>query len=285
MKPPPFDYVAARSVDHAVELINGTADARVMAGGQSLMPLMNLRLASPDLVVDIGRIPELRSITVDDGTLVIGAGVTQSEAASDRRLRDGWPILAAAIDNIGHTQIRNRGTVCGSLAHNDPLAELPAVALALDATLVVAGPGGERMVRADEMFVGPFMTSLDEGELVVAARFGAQPNGSGWSVCEFAIRPGDFATVGVVTRLTIVDGIAADVRVVLFGVGPGPIRSTVVEQAVAGSTTPDLDSSTLDALDQSINPGDDAHASGATRRRLAADLVSQSIAEAWERSQ
>jgi carbon-monoxide dehydrogenase medium subunit len=284
VKPPPFDYVAARSVEHALELLNAGPDARVLAGGQSLMPLLNLRLASPELVVDIGRIPELQSITVDDGTLVIGAGVTQADAAADRRVREGWPALAAAIGHIGHAQIRNRGTVCGSLAHNDPLAELPAVAVALEATVVVASPTGERTVPAAEVFVGPFMTSLDAGELVAAVRFPTLPAGTGWSVCELATRPGDFATAGVVTRLSVVDGAVAEARVVLFGLGPGPQRATLVEEAVIGSTGPGFDDDVLARLDASLEPADDAHASSATRRELAAVLVTRSLVEAWERS-
>ena len=159
MKPPPFDYVAARSVDHAVELLNGGSDARILAGGQSLLPLLNLRLASPEVLVDIGRIPELQDVTIDDGVLVIGAGAAQADVLADPRVVEGWPLLADAIANIGHPQIRNRGTVCGSLAHNDPLAELPAVALALDAEVVVAGPDGVRTVAAAELFTGPFTTS------------------------------------------------------------------------------------------------------------------------------
>lgn len=284
MKPPPFDYVAARSVAHAVELLSGGLDARILAGGQSLMPLLNLRLASPELLVDIGRIPELQSITVDDGFLMIGAGVTQADAADDPLVGERWPILATAIGHIGHPQIRNRGTVCGSLAHNDPLAELPAVALALDAEVVAASRSGERIVAAADLFVGPFMTSLDPAELVVAVRFPPVRPTTGWSVCEFASRSGDFATAGVVTLVTIVDGVATDARVVLFGLGPGPQRSAVVEDAIRGSIEPILDDAALAQLAASIEPGDDVHASSATRRELASALVTRSIAEAWERS-
>ena len=146
MKPAPFEYVAASSVGHAVELLNDGADARILAGGQSLMPLLNLRLAAPERLVDIGRLAELASISVEGSgaatTLVVGATATQTEVATNQLVREGWPMLAEAIEHIGHVQIRNRGTVCGSLAHNDPLAELPAVALALDAEVSVAGPAG-----------------------------------------------------------------------------------------------------------------------------------------------
>lgn len=289
MKPPPFEYVAARSVEHAVQLLNDGTDARVLAGGQSLIPLLNLRMASPERLVDIGRVVELQSIEIDDGTLMIGAGITLADAAADPLVRDGWPILTAAIEHVGHAQIRNRGTVCGSLAHNDPLAELPAVALALDAEVVLVSGNGERTVPAAELFAGPFMTTIDAGELVVAARFPAMVNGSGWSVREFASRSGDFATAGVVTRLTAVDGTVADARVVLFGLGPGPQRSAVIEQALIGSADPGPGSSLLTdevlaRFDASLDPSDDVHASGAARRELAAVLVTQSVAEALERS-
>lgn len=284
MKPPPFDYVAAGTIDQAVDLLNGEADARVIAGGQSLMPLLNLRMAAPELIVDIGRIDALHSITVADDGLTIGAAVTQASAAEDPRIIENWPVLAEAIGLIGHPQIRNRGTVCGSLAHNDPLAELPAVALALDAVLTVIGPSGERRVAAAELFSGPFMTTLDAGELVTAASFARLTEGTGWSIREFATRTGDFATAGVVTMLRIADNIVRDARVVLFGLGSHAHRSAVLEAALAGATTPTLSDETLAAFDESIDPTDDAHASAAARRELAADLVTTSIAEAWERA-
>lgn len=284
MKPPPFDYVAARSVDHAVELLNGGTDARILAGGQSLLPLLNLRLASPEMLVDIGRIPELQEVTIDDGVLVVGAGAAQADVAADPRVVDGWPLLSDAIAHIGHPQIRNRGTVCGSLAHNDPLAELPAVALALDAEVVVAGADGVRTVAAPELFTGPFMTSIEAGELVVAVRFPALRAGTGCSLCEFATRPGDFATAGVATRLTVVDGVIGEARVVSFGLGPGPQRATGLEEALVGATGPALGPEALARFDASIGPSDDVHASADARRQLAATLVARSVAEAWERS-
>lgn len=197
MKPAPFTYAGARSVEHALELLGGSQDARVLAGGQSLLPLLNLRLAAPELLIDIGRIPELQTIAVGDGGLTIGAGVIQADAAADQRVQGGWPMLTAAIGHIGHPQIRNRGTVCGSLAHNDPLAELPAVAVALDATLIVRSAAGERNVPAADMFLGPFMTALEPDDLLVAVRFPPPSGTGGWSFREFATRDGDFATAGV----------------------------------------------------------------------------------------
>ncbi len=281
MKPPPFDYVAAATVDHAVELLNGDADARVIAGGQSLMPLLNLRLASPELVVDIGRIESLNTITVDGAGLTVGAAVSQAEVAGNADVVGGWPLLAEGIGLIGHPQIRNRGTLCGSLAHNDPLAELPAVAMALDASVTVAGPSGQRVVAIEDLFAGPFMTSLDPGELITSAHFPTLGPGTGWAIREFATRTGDFATAGVVTRLVVEGGVASDAVVVLFGLGPGAQRSAVVEAAINGASTPTLTEAVLAQLDASIDPNDDVHASADARRQFATLLATESVAEAW----
>ena len=284
MKPPPFDYVAARSVEHAVELLGSEADAKVIAGGQSLLPVLNMRLASPSLVVDIGRVDELASIRIDhDGSLVVGAAVTQTDALASSVVAEGWPILHTAITNIGHPQIRNRGTVCGSLAHADPAAELPAVALALDASCLVRSAVGERVVLAGEMFLGPFMTALEPEDLLVAATFPAMAADSGWAFREFAARPGDFATVGVAVRLTSRDGVVADPRVAVFGVGGAATRLATVEQAVLGATNPTVDDDVGAALDDAIDPIDDVHASAATRLELTRRLLTDAIAEAWRR--
>jgi carbon-monoxide dehydrogenase medium subunit len=284
MKPPPFDYVAARSVDHAVELLSGDVDAKVIAGGQSLLPVLNMRLAAPELVVDIGRVDQLGTITVDESdALVVGAAVTQSEALDDPTVAAGWPLLRDAISNIGHAQIRNRGTVCGSIAHNDPAAELPAAALALDATLRVRSSAGERDVPAGDMFVGPFMTALEPEDLLVATVFPPQPTGAGWAFREFAARPGDFATVGVAVRLAPGGGAVADARVAVFGVGATASRAAATEQALVGRSNPAVDTEVLAALDGEIEPSDDVHASAATRRDLLHRMVAEAVDEAWRR--
>ena len=284
VKPAPFDYVAATSVDHALALLGGGADAKVIAGGQSLLPVLNMRLAAPELVVDIGRLDELGALGVDpDGSLVVGAAVTQTEALDDPALRDGWPMLHAAIANIGHPQIRNRGTVCGSLAHNDPAAELPAVALALDVSVRVGSTAGERMVPAEELFVGPFMTSLEPHELLLAAVFPPQPAEAGWSFREFAARPGDFATVGLAVRLIRRDDAIAEARVAVFGVGGTARRATAVERALVGSVGPSVAETVHAALDAEIEPTADIHASAATRRDLTHGLLAEAVDDAWER--
>ena len=288
MKPPPFAYARPHTVGQAIDLLAGNPDARVLAGGQSLLPLLNLRLAGPDLLVDIGRVAELQAVTVGDHGLTIGAGVIQADAAADPRIRAGWPLLAAAIDHIGHPQIRNRGTVCGSLAHNDPLAELPAVAVAMDATLVARSAAGQRRIAAGEMFTGPFTTALAPAELLVAVDVPPQPPGSGWSFQEHAPRSGDFATAGVATRLTATDDgdgpVVGDARVVLIGVGPSPLRATVVEEALLGSADPAVDEGLGNRLAASLEPPDDVHGSADARRALAVELVARSVEEAWRRA-
>lgn len=284
MKPAPFDYVAARSVDHAVELLGSDADAKIIAGGQSLLPVLNMRLAAPSLVVDIGRVDELATIRIDrDGSLLVGATVTQTDALASQVVADGWPMLHTAITNIGHPQIRNRGTVCGSLAHADPAAELPAVALALDASFLVRSAAGERVIPAGEMFVGPFMTALEPEDLLVAATFPAMAADTGWAFREFAARPGDFATVGVAVRFTRRVGVVADPRVAVFGVGGAATRLAAVEQALLGAANPTVDDGVGAALNDAIDPLDDVHASAATRVELTHRLLTDAVAETWRR--
>lgn len=284
VKPAPFDYVAARSLDHALEVLAGNGDAKVIAGGQSLMPVLNMRLGRPEIVVDIGRLDDLARLRVDTGSLVVGAGATQTAVLSDPRVSAGWPMLTAAIAEIGHPQIRNRGTVCGSLAHNDPAAELPAVAQALDATMHVRSRRGQRTVEAADMFVGPFTTDLADDELLTEVRFPPQPAGSGWSFREFATRPGDFATVGVATRLTRRGDEVAEARIALFGIGGSARRSSAAEAAVQRSSPGPAEDAVRAALKSDLDPIDDLHASAATRLDLAEQLVIESIHEAWERS-
>lgn len=284
MKPAPFDYVAAESVEHAVGLLARSSEAKIIAGGQSLVPVLNMRLGRPELVVDIGRLDELYHLSVDEsGSLVIGAGVTQAQALAHGPLRGGWPMLAAGLAHIGHPQIRNRGTVCGSIAHNDPAAELPAVAIALGASFRVRSERGERTISANDMFTGPFTTALDPGDLLLEACFPAQPVGSGWSFQEFATRPGDFATVGVAVRLSASDGVVADPRIVPFGAGGSAARAHGAEGALVGSSPAEALDLVRAELRAELDPPDDVHASAATRRDLADKLVTQAVTEAWER--
>jgi carbon-monoxide dehydrogenase medium subunit len=284
MKPAPFDYVAARSVEHAVELLAGDTEAKVIAGGQSLMPILNMRLGRPELVIDIGRLDVLNHVRISEsGALLVGAAATQTQLLAHPGINRGWPLLATAVSNIGHPQIRNRGTICGSLAHNDPAAELPATAIALDATMHIQSSRGLRTIPAEQMFVGPFMTALAPDDLLIEAEFPLPPAGAGWSFREFATRPGDFATVGVAVQLIRRDGVVADTRIVLFGVGGSATRVHSTEEVLMGSSPSRVENQVRAQLEAELDPADDVHASAGLRQDLAEKLTIEAIAEAWER--
>lgn len=287
MKPAPFDYVAAATIEQAVDLLaRSDREAKVLAGGQSLLPVLNMRMGHPDVLVDIARIPELRELSVAaDGTLRIGAAVTQTAVMTDPAVRQGWPMLASAIAHIGHPQIRNRGTVCGSLAHNDPAAELPAVAVALDATLTLHSSRGVREVSAEQMFIGPFMTAMEPDELLGSVSIPAVELGAGWSLREFVRRRGDFAAAGIAVRLERRDGLVADPRVVLFALGGSAQRARGIEQALLGEApTEALLQRLIDLIPDEVQPADDIHGSARFRTEVAGKLLTEAVTEAWERS-
>ncbi len=277
MKPPPFDYVAATSVEEALALLSDERDSRILAGGQSLIPILNLRLGGPERLIDIGRVKELNDIEVTENVLRLGAAVTQRRALRDADVVERWPLLAAALEHIGHAEIRNRGTVCGSLAHNDPQAELPAVAIALGAEVVVRSEGGSRRIAAEELSNGPFSTSLADDEMVVSVELPDQP--AGWGFQEFAVRPGDFALAGVACVLDLASSVA---RVVMFGASGCPKRATSVESALlaGGVEIEHAAEATVEALD----PTGDIHASAASRRTLMTKLLIDVAGEAQLRA-
>lgn len=287
MKPAPFDYVAPSTVAQVVDTLADTSrDAKVIAGGQSLLPMLNLRLAHPELLVDIRRVAGLDRCGVDHtGALVVGARVTQAAAMAAAAVRGGWPLLAAGISHIGHPQIRNRGTVCGSIAHHDSSAELPTLAVALEATVRVSSTNGTREVAAEDMFVATFTTALEAEDLLTEVVFPAQPPGTGWSFREFARRRGDFATVGTAVLLRRDETCVREARVVLCGVGSTPIRSRNAEQALVGAQP---DAEAIDyartELVRDLDPPADVHSSADFRREVASELFADAVLEAWERS-
>ncbi|MZD07012.1 xanthine dehydrogenase family protein subunit M [Streptomyces sp. SID5785] len=291
MKPTPFDYSAPRSVPEALALLaDEDREPKVVAGGQSLVPMLSMRLARPGLLVDITRIPELGALTVDAcGALHIGAAVRQARVAADPRVRADWPLLAAAIGHIGHPQIRARGTVCGSLVHHDPAAELPTAALALDARFVVAGPAGTRTVRAQDFFVATFQTAVEPDELLTEVVL--PPRTGGWAFEELARRHGDFATVGVAVLLDRghgtpePPGVVTGARAVFCGVGSVPVRLPAVEAALTGTDVgPAALDAARDAALDGLTPADDIHASATYRRESAAHLLVRACTTAWERT-
>jgi carbon-monoxide dehydrogenase medium subunit len=286
MKPAPFDYLAPTSLGQALDAVaDHERDVKVLAGGQSLIPVMNLRMGHPEVLVDICRIPELQQLSVaDDGALHIGAGVRQATVLADERTGAGWPLLRAAIRNIGHPQIRSRGTVCGSLAHADPAAELPAVAMALGATMVIRSRSGERRVPADDFFLAPFTTALAEDEILVEVVLPAAPVDAGWAFEEFATRRGDFATAGAAVLLARDGDMVDSGRLTLFGVAGTPIRVLAVEDALMGArVTEHLLATVKAAVESAVTPSDDVHATGQFRTEIAARLAATTIERAWER--
>jgi carbon-monoxide dehydrogenase medium subunit len=286
MKPPPFDYARPSTLHEAVDLLGRHGpEARVLAGGQSLVPLMKLRLARPTALVDLGRVRELDHVRPEAGALVFGAMARLFELESPA-VRTAHPMLAAVAPFIGHRAIRHRGTVGGSLAHADPAAELPVLAVALDAELTATGPQGERSIPAADFFVAALTTSLRPGEILREARFPLPPAASGWSVMELARRHGDYALVSTAVVLEMSsDGTIAAARIALGSVAEVPVRCRAAEAALRGERAgAALIESAAVAAAAPLEPPADVHGSGAYRRRLAEVLVARALAEAWERA-
>jgi carbon-monoxide dehydrogenase medium subunit len=289
MKPPPFTYHRPASLDEALALLGEHGDqAKILAGGQSLVPLLSLRLAHPSHLVDINRLNgSLTQIADQDGGLTIGALVRQRSAEQSATVKQRSPLLAEALPLIGHTQIRNRGTICGNLAHADPASELPAVALVLEAQMVAASRRGERTIPADSFFNGMFSTALEPDELLTQVKLPAWPRGAGWSFQEVARRHGDFALAGVaaVVQLDATGAVCTEVRLAAIGVGPAPVRGRAAEAALRGQAmSPDAVSGAAQALSQAIDPASDVQATAAYRRHVTAVLARRALDEAAARA-
>lgn len=289
MKPAPFEYFAPISLEETCALLARYGDeAKILAGGQSLVPLLALRLAQPAVLIDINPVRELDYIQASDGGLSIGARTRHRALERSSVVREQFPLLAAGVEWIGHPQIRNRGTIGGSLIHADPAAELPALALALDATFsVVDASGSKRTLNTDEFFISFLTTALSSGELLREISFPALPHGSGWSFMEVARRHGDFALVGVATVVTLDDaGICSGARIALFGVGETAVRSHSAEQALTGQKPDEqvIAAAASEAV-KDIQPLSDIHATAAYRRYVARNLVEQALTEAVQRAQ
>jgi carbon-monoxide dehydrogenase medium subunit len=284
MKPAPFEYHAPTSVEEAVALLADRGDeAKVLAGGQSLIPMLNLRLTRFEALVDIGRIPALRTIEQVDGAVRIGAMVPQCEIERDGLVAKALPLLARATPLIGHFQIRSRGTLGGSIAHADPAAEYPAAALALDAQLEAQGPGGVRTIGAAEFFAGTWTTALEPDEVLTGVRIGEWGPGTGVAVRELARRHGDFAVAGVVCAVQLDGGTVARAAIALLGMGSTPLRARAAEAALVGTTAGEIDAREIGHLVvRDTEPPEDLHASAGLRRRAAAALTTQALHEALE---
>jgi len=285
MKPAPFDYTAPRSLDEAVSaLAHGGPDAKVLAGGQSLIPLLNFRLARPSLLVDLNRVAELAHISPRERGLAVGAMTRQVAVERAAGLADLQPLLVEAIGYIGHAAIRSRGTIGGSLAHADPAAELPAVAVCLDAELIVVGPRGRRSIAAEDFFVGYLTTVLEPDEILVEAYFPPLRPHTGQAWVEFARRHGDFALAGVAVSLSMQDDIVRDARIVLTGVGGKPERAREAETLLIGGSVTERAHAAASAARTSIDPDADIHASKEYRAHLAGVLTERAIRLASERA-
>ena len=287
MKPVSFEYFAPTSVADAVSLLQEHGpEAKLLAGGQSLVPLLNMRLARPTAVIDVNRVEGLDYVREDGDALAIGAMTHQRTVERSELVQRVNPLLHAATRLIGHPQIRNRGTVGGSIAHADPAAEYPAVALALDAEMRIVGPNAERLVPAADFFVTYLTTALEPTEMLTEVRVPALPQGTGWSIQEMTRRHGDFALAGATVTLQMNSGSCSDARIVLFGVGATPIRVQQAEERLVGER---VDATLISEIGREIRssiaePLSDIHATSEYRRNLAGVLAERALVEALERA-
>jgi carbon-monoxide dehydrogenase medium subunit len=268
LKPAPFAYAKAHSVAHAIELL-ASEDARLLAGGQSLIATLNMRLSEPALLVDINGIGGLDRITLQNAYVEIGAMVRYAQAERSAEIARAAPLIALALPYIGHPAIRNRGTVGGSLAFADPAAELPACMVALGGEIDIVGPKGQRTVKADNFFAGLFETALGAQDVLTAVRVPAATAETRVGFAEFARRHGDYAMVGLAACARADGTRLDDVRLAYFGVGPTAVRARKAEGALAHG---DVDAA-LSALAGDLDPPDDMHASGAVKMHLAGVLL------------
>ena len=286
MKSADFSYHLPRKINEALSLLREVGeDGKILAGGQSLMPLMNFRLAEPAHLVDINFIDSLDYIRSENGALKIGCLARQTNVLRDPLVRQRCPLLADALAHVGYEQTRNRGTLCGSLAHADPAAELPAVLLALDGSVTVGNATGTRQVSARDLFQAYLTTALGSDEMVLEASLPEQPRNSGSAFVEFARRFGDFAIVGVAASLTLTKDQITDARIALTGVSDKPWRERKLEETLVGQqASVDLFIRAAGRFAESIDPGSDIHASAAYRRSLANVLTRRALNEASQKA-
>lgn len=287
MKPPRFQYCAPHMLDEALVLLEQHAEeTKVLAGGQSLIPLLNMRLAGPAYLVDINHLTELHYIEPEDGYLAIGATVRQAQVERSTHAQQVHPLLIETIQHIGHPQIRSRGTVVGSIAHADPAAELPALLTCLNGEVLLESIHGERVLKAEEFFTGYLSTALEPGEMVSEARFPWIPPQAGWAFMEFARRAGDYALVGAAAVLTPgLDDRCMTAHLAYLGIAGSPVRAREVEHNVVGSTLDDATLNQAAELARNLVSEDmeDVHATVEYRRALTAELTRRVLRAAWQR--
>ena len=287
MKPPRFEYLAPTSLEEALALLAEHGDgAKVLAGGQSLVPLLNFRLVRPAYLVDLNEIPGLAYIRQDNGHVAVGALTRQRAVETSALIRERVPLMADAMPQIGHTQIRNRGTIGGSLAHADPAAELPAVVAALEGQLVVRSARGERVLRPEEFFVAYLTTAIEPTELVVEVRLPVAPERTGTAFLEVSRRHGDFALVGVAASVTLDEnGVCTRCAIALTGVGPTPVVAReAARQLIGTKPTPEALEDAGRRAAAGLQPDGDLHASSQYRKHVAGVLTRRALGQAIERT-
>lgn len=286
MKPASFDYIAADSLDIAVAaLADAGADAKIIAGGQSLVPMLNFRLLRPSILVDINRIAGLAFIAETDNDIRVGALTRHHQLETSPVIARHLPVLSCAMTHVAHLAIRNRGTIGGSLSHGDPAAELPMLALLLEAELHIASVSGMRTVAARDFFLDALTVDLAGGDIVTEIALPKLPPQTGWGFEEVARRHGDFALAAVAVTLTVSNGAIAQARIALTGVGSTALRAAAAEALLVGHPLePELTSRVIDALRATIEPETDLHASADYRRHLAGVLAGRTLAAAWRRA-
>lgn len=279
MKPAAFAYAKARTLDQAVGLLEREPGARVLAGGQSLIATLNMRLDAPGLLVDINGIAGLDDIVVREGELEIGALSRHATLLASPVVARAAPLLAMALRHVAHAAIRNRGTIGGSIALADPAAELPACLLALGGEIEVCGPAGRRSIKADDFFLGLFETAMRPGEILTAVRVPAATPGRRYGFAELARRHGDYALVGLAAVAEASGDRLTGLRIVCFGVGATPLRARAAEAALAGGQDAAALDAAVAALADELQPEDDIHASAKARKHMAGVLLLRVVAQ------
>jgi carbon-monoxide dehydrogenase medium subunit len=286
MKPAAFDYVIADSIDMAVaSLAEGGGDAKIIAGGQSLVPMLNFRLLRPSVLIDINRIGDLAFIEEAGKKIRVGALTRHYQLETSPVIARHLPVLASAMTHVAHLAIRNRGTIGGSLSHADPAAELPMMALLLDAELHIASASGKRTIAASDFFVGALTVDLARDDIVTEIVLPKLPPKTGWGFEEVARRSGDFALAAAAATLTLSAGVISQARIALTGVGATPVRAAEAEALLVGQALePGLIDRIIDAVRAAIEPDTDLHASSDYRRHLGGVLAGRAVSAAWRRA-
>jgi carbon-monoxide dehydrogenase medium subunit len=287
MKAAPFDYVRPASIEEACAILaEAGGGAQVIAGGQTLMPLLALRMSQPFILVDINGVQALKGVTRADGGIRVGPATRQNDALKDATLNGYLPTLITALSHVGHHQTRNRGTIGGSIALGEPAAEMPATAVALGATLDVQSAAGKRRIKAEDMYFGPYATALEPDELLTSIHYPDWPVDSITLFREVAQRPGDFALVGLVGALVVEGGTITRAGIAWFGMGPTPIKARAAEAALIGQAVASLDAGHIAELAISDTaPFDDHHATAEYRRTVGRRIFARTLNDALDRRQ